>query len=98
MAMRGDADDGLRSVRSGIERLRAIGAHWSAALATLAAIQLFPHAPDVQGWSAAARETLERLRAHPFLALLDETVAAAGKPQPEAQSSAASAEVVSSST
>ena len=96
--MGGDADAGIRLVRSGIERLRGIEAHWSAALAMLAAIRLFPHAPDVPGWTAAARETFERLRARPYVELLDEAVAAAGLPQPEAQSSVASAEVVSTSS
>jgi class 3 adenylate cyclase/tetratricopeptide (TPR) repeat protein len=97
LAMDGRADDGLRLVRSGIERLSGIDAHWSAALAMLAAIRLFPRAPDVQGWRASARETFDRLRARPFLAMLDETVVTALHETAD-QSSAARAEAVSTSS
>jgi hypothetical protein len=98
LALGGHADEGLRLVRSGIERLSEIEAHWSAALAMLAAIHLFPHAPDAQGWTTAARETFERLRARPFLQMLDETVTAAGGHDSATQSSAARAKVVSTSS
>jgi len=71
-AMNGRADEGIGLIRSGIERLQGAEAHWSAAVSILSTAYLLPGRPEVEGWVPTARETFERLRARPFIALLDE--------------------------
>jgi len=71
MAMNGRPDEGMGLIRSGVERLRAAEAHWSEVLAILTTAYLFPGRPEVEAWLPIARETFERLRAQPFIALLD---------------------------
>ena len=60
----------FRDVRA---RYDELGLDWDVAfIAVVAAARLDPADPEVAGWIADARTTFERLRARPFVALLDE--------------------------
>jgi class 3 adenylate cyclase/tetratricopeptide (TPR) repeat protein len=72
IAMSGRPDEGIGLIRSGIERLGDAEAHWSAAMSILATTYLLPGRPEVEGWVPIARETFDRLRVRPFMALLEE--------------------------
>jgi len=90
IAMSGRPDEGIVQIRSGIERLRAAESHWSEAITILATAHLLAGMPEVEGWVPIARETFERLRAQPFVALLDERGSLASS-QPTSQTERATA-------
>ncbi len=71
-ALAGDraaAQTGLRDVRA---RYQELGLGWDVAyMGLVAAATLDPADPEIAGWIADARATFERLRARPFVSLLD---------------------------
>ena len=66
---RATAQAGLRDVRS---RYHDLGLLWDVAFIAIIAAALLDSAdPEVAGWISDARATFERLKARPFVALLD---------------------------
>lgn len=79
-ALEGRTEEAVAGFRAAIAAYRQLELHWPEARAILDAIKLLPTELEVRDWAPDARAIFERLKARPYLAMLDEALAAAEAP------------------